>query len=320
MKHLLNWLHHFLIPNKGNNYKARLLHPSFLSILVGLFLIGQFGLNFFILVSPHVLGYASDVSPERVIELTNQKRLENGLPPLRYNPNLTQAALSKAGDMFAFDYWAHVSPSGRDPWAFFHEADYNYLFAGENLARDFYTSEAVVEAWMASPTHRDNVLNSRYEEIGLAVVDGTLEGIETTLVVQLFGTPTPAPVSEPVSLLPQETQEGSSPELGKALSTEEKGEKGGVGKETSLPKALTTTVLNQASGKEETSLPLFSPFFLTKTLAVLVMGFLFGALALDWVLVYRKKVVRLSGRNLAHLALIGTLLLAALLTHPGAIL
>jgi hypothetical protein len=314
MTHLLNWLHHFFVPHQGNNYKAKILHPASLSVLVTLFLVAQFGLNFFILISPHVLGFASNITPEQVIELTNQKRLENGLPPLRLNQTLTQAALAKAGDMFAFNYWAHVSPSGRDPWAFFREAGYNYLYAGENLARDFNTSEAVVEAWMNSPSHRDNLLNGRYQEIGLAVVDGTLEGVETTLVVQLFGTPTPAPAA-------QETRKTSVPELGEATAMETTVEEE-VKEEVvePLPMAITTTNLNQATGKERSTLPFLSPFFLTKTLVILVMSLLFGALVFDWLLVYRQKVVRLSGRNLAHLALIGTLLLAALLTQQGAIL
>ncbi len=307
MENLLKWCHHFFIPHQGNNYKAKILHPASLSVLVALFLVGQFGLNFFILVSPHVLGFASAITPERVIELTNQKRLENGLAPLEINQTLNQAALAKAGDMFALDYWAHNSPSGRNPWFFFQQAGYSYLYAGENLARDFYTPEEVVQAWMASPSHKDNLLNGHYEEIGLAVVDGTLQGIETTLVVQLFGTPTPAPapvVQNYSQTSPPETVESPVSRLGEASAVEEE----------------LVAALNQSTGEERSTPPLFSPFFLTKTLAILVMGVLFGALIFDLVLVHRKKVVRLAGRNLAHLALIGTLLLAALLTQQGAIL
>lgn len=306
---LLAWFQHFFIPRQSNNHKARILHPSSLSVLVALFLITQFGLNFFLLVEPSVLGFASNITPERVIELTNQKRLESGLSPLNLNSTLNQVAQAKAGDMFAFNYWAHNSPSGRDPWSFFREAGYNYLYAGENLARDFMTSDAAVEAWMNSPTHRENILNGKYKEIGLAVVDGTLEGVETTLVVQVFGTPTPAPVAQKPTtpLTTPETVPIPVPKLGEASAIEEE-----------IP--LTPIALAQATGEEKHTLPLLSPFFLTKTLAVFLMGILFGALLLDWVLVYYKKLPRLSGRNLAHLSLIGTLLLAALLTQQGAIL
>lgn len=287
---------HFFVPQQTNNYKARILHPSVLSLLVALFLIYQFGINFFLLLQPAILGFASNITPERLIELTNQERLKRGLPPLSLNQSLNQAAQLKAGDMFAFNYWAHNSPSGRDPWSFFKEAGYVYLYAGENLARDFMTSEAVVNAWMNSPTHQDNILNQNYQDIGLAVVDGTLNGVETTLVVQLFATPqSVAPVSK-------------KPLVGEAVAT--------VSAETIVPK----TILARATGKEPGQLPLLSPFTLTKSATVFLLGLLFGVFLFDVILVYRKKVVRLSGRNLAHLIFITILLLAVVLTSQGAIL
>ena len=291
---LLEWVRHFFVPHYSNNHKAKILHPATLSVVVAVFLVYQFGINFFLFVSPSVLGYASSITPEQVIEMTNRKRLENGLPPLVLSGTLSEAAQRKAGDMFAFNYWAHNSPSGRDPWSFFHEVDYQYLYAGENLARDFMNSASVVEAWMGSPTHRDNILNSRYQEVGLAVVNGTLEGVETTLVVQLFATPTPTPVAV----------ETRSPELGRASSVEKK-----------IP--LVSTAFAQA---EEAKAPVTSPFALTKTMAILFLGILLGALILDVILVTQKRIVRLSGRNLAHLIFITMLLLAVVLTTQGAIL
>jgi len=132
--------------------------------------------------------------------LTNLEREEQGLSPLSLNMFLNEAAQRKAADMFAFDYWAHKSPSNREPWDFFEEVGYDYIYAGENLARDFSTSEAVVAAWMMSPSHKDNIINGQYQEIGVAVVNGTLRGVETTLVVQLFGTPV-----NPLSVVKEET-------------------------------------------------------------------------------------------------------------------
>lgn len=295
---LLEWGRHLFVPHHTNNHKAKILHPSTLTLFVAFFLIYQFGINFFLLVQPAILGFASNITPESVIELTNQQRLEKGLPPLTLNSNLNQAAQLKAGDMFAFNYWAHNSPSGRSPWSFFKEAEYSYLYAGENLARDFMNSEAVVNAWMNSPTHRENVLNGNYQEIGLAVVDGTLNGVETTLVVQLFATPTPAPVV-PVS---------RKPVVGEAAATISAG--------TIVPK----TILARATGRELSQIPLLSPFTLTKTVTVFLLGLLFGVLIVDAILVYRKKLVRLSSRNLAHAVFIGILLLLAFSTQQGAIL
>jgi len=299
---LLEWARHFFIPHQSNNHKAKILHPSTLSVIVAVFLVYQFAINFYLLVQPSILGYASNITPEQVIELTNQKRLESGLSPLTLNGELNEAAQRKAGDMFAFNYWSHNSPSGRNPWSFFQEVGYKYFYAGENLARDFMNSSSVVDAWMNSPTHRDNLLNSHYQETGLAVVDGTLNGVETTLVVQLFGTPAPAPVAKK----PTTTAPTPAPELGEASIVEEK-----------IP--LAPVALAQAREETATS-PITSPFALTKTIAILILGIILGALILDVILISQKKIVRLSGRNLAHLIFITFLLLAIVLTSQGAIL
>ena len=287
------WARHLFVPHYSNNCKAKILHPSALAVLVGFFLFYQFILNFYLLVSPSVLGFASNITPERVVEITNQKRGEQGLSPLAINSQLNEAAQRKAGDMFAFNYWSHISPSGRSPWSFFQEAGYKYLYAGENLARDFMDSQAVIEAWMNSSTHRDNLLNKNYQEIGLAVVNGTLNGVETTLVVQLFGT---SLASTPVQPVVSE-----------------------VAEKTPEPVPLSRIALAQAQG-ESKSPPLLSPFMLTKTVAVFLLGLILGVLLLDIILVYQKKIIRLSGKNVAHLIFIGGLLLAVILTTPGAIL
>jgi hypothetical protein len=70
-----------------------------------------------------------------------------------------------------------------------YEAGYQYEYAGENLAKNFLFSKNVVEAWMDSPTHRENVLRPEYTDVGFAVVNDVLNGEETTLVVQMFGKP-----------------------------------------------------------------------------------------------------------------------------------
>ena len=206
-------------------------------------------------------------------------------------------AQRNAGDMFAFNYWAHNSPSGRDPWSFFQEVGYKYIYAGENLARDFMNSESVVEAWMNSPSHRENLLNPNYKEIGLAVVNGTLNGVETTLVVQSFGTPTPEPSTAPRTVL-------RKPSLGEA---------------TAIAANLETAII-QASASSATIPSMLSPFLLTKTISVFILGLIFGALLIDAVFVWRRRIVRLSGKNIAHLVFIGALLLAAIITKQGVIL
>jgi uncharacterized protein YkwD len=318
---LLDWFRHLLTPHHTNNHKARILHPSVLSVVVAGFLIYQFGINFALIFQPSILGFASNISPDRVVELTNQERLKQGLTPLKLSSTLSQAAQLKAGDMFAQNYWSHTSPSGRDPWSFFQDAGYSYLYAGENLARDFMNSESVIQAWMNSPTHRDNIVNDKYQEIGLAVVNGTLDGVETTLVVQLFATPTPAPavpVQQPAATSQLEPAQGLIGLLSEPTATPLP--QPVVGEASQVVEELALAPATLAQSKGEADQMKVSPFSLTKSITIFLLGIILGVLALDAVLVYRKKVVRLSGRNIAHLIFIGALLLVSILTSPGAIL
>jgi hypothetical protein len=107
--------------------------------------------------------------------------------------------------MFAEQYWAHVSPSGTEPWKWFGDVGYNYSFAGENLAKNYPTSDATVTAWMNSPTHRENLLKKEYVDVGFAVVSGELNGKKTTLVVALYGAPAVAVAATATQQTPQPT-------------------------------------------------------------------------------------------------------------------
>lgn len=108
---------------------------------------------------------------------------------LKTNPVLVAAAQAKANDMAAKGYFAHVSPEGLDPWHWFKEAGYSFDYAGENLAIDFSDSADVERAWMNSMAHRENILNSRFSEIGIATAEGLYQGHATIFVVQEFGAP-----------------------------------------------------------------------------------------------------------------------------------
>ena len=144
----------------------------------------------------------STVLPAVVVDLTNTERAELAAPQLRRNATLDEAARLKAEHMAANEYFSHYSPNGVSPWYWFNEVAYIYAHAGENLAIHFTDSSQVVEAWMNSPTHRDNIVNSLYTEIGVGTAKGTYDGYDTVYVVQLFGTPaapTP-PVVEPAAV------------------------------------------------------------------------------------------------------------------------
>jgi len=126
-----------------------------------------------------------------VIEYTNIARAQNGgLPPLSENGTLDQDATIKLNDMFAKQYFEHISPSGIGPGELANEVGYAYIVVGENLALgDFGNDEKLVNAWMESPGHRANILNSSFQEIGVAVGKGMYQGRDTWLAVQSFGVP-----------------------------------------------------------------------------------------------------------------------------------
>ncbi len=127
------------------------------------------------------------VSASALISLANSSRAQSGLGALSENSKLTSAAYSKANDMFQNQYFAHTSPQGKTPWTFIAGAGYDYVYAGENLAIGYTDASELHTAWMNSPSHRDNILNPNFREIGMASVDGVFEGADTTIVVQMFG-------------------------------------------------------------------------------------------------------------------------------------
>lgn len=160
----------------------------------------------------------STILPAVVVSETNDARAKEDLKPLARNDVLDTAAQMKANDMAAHSYFAHKSPDGITPWYWFKRAGYTYAYAGENLAVHFTDSTAVVDAWLKSPTHRANVMNGKYTEIGIGTAKGRYEGFDTVFVVQLFGTPavpdpTPIAVVKDVKPLVAETQKQQQQEV-----------------------------------------------------------------------------------------------------------
>lgn len=188
-KHVKRHFKRWFIPHKHNDHRPHLIRPHGLGLMALLIIGVQITANFLIAPGVRVLGYASgSITIGDLLTETNQQRATAGLPALKLNAQLNQSASLKTGNMFAEDYWAHVSPSGIQPWYWFGQAGYSYAYAGENLAKDFDTSSGVMQGWMNSPGHRANVLNANYAEVGFAVQNGTLVGGQTTLVVAHYGT------------------------------------------------------------------------------------------------------------------------------------
>ncbi len=273
----LRTLTHLFHPQRSNNHRARILHPHSLFQLSGVAIFFALSLHLIQLTQTPmglVLGYATSISADEVIKLTNEERAKNGLAPLAINAALSQAALAKAQHMFTEQYWAHVSPSGREPWDFIRNSGYAYTVAGENLARDFMQSNDMVSAWMASPTHRANIVGTEYEETGIAVINGELKGTETTLVVQLFGKPKTTETAQRGLIAPVQADLGVS---------------------STTTTAATTTFTSQKSK--------LSPLDLTKAVFVSLLVVLLAALVYDTMIITKKRVVRSVGKNFGHIML-----------------
>lgn len=179
----------FFLPTAENDHTPHLLQRAAMVVMAGLVLLS------FAMVNLHALLWQSSdwlvgtVLPAVVVDLTNQERGELLARPLTRNPVLDEAARLKARHMAENEYFSHYSPDGISPWYWFKQVSYNFAHAGENLAIHFNDSNNVVEAWMNSPSHRANITNGNYTEIGVGTAKGTYDGFETVYVVQLFGTP-----------------------------------------------------------------------------------------------------------------------------------
>lgn len=296
-------LAHLLIPRESNNQKAKLLHSSSLTFITLLFILYQLVISFIPRLGARILGYAANISPTEVINLTNQKRAEAGLAPLEENATLSQAAQAKGVDMLNKGYWAHAAPDGTQPWQFFTDFGYKYRYAGENLARDFSNPSSAVEAWMNSASHKENLLSVKYKDIGVAVVEGSLTGVDTTIIVQFFGTKyadtlpvaplAKAQETKPVTTaLPEPTIEPFKPTL------------------VPVP-AIETTLTKPAV--------LVSPFNITRNASLGVAGILLTVLVVDGILVSRRRIARVGGRTFAHIAFLGMIIVIVLLLRAGQI-
>ena len=267
------------------------------------FIISILFINFVLVLKiPGVLGYATDIKINDLLLYTNELREKNGLNDLTLNDALSKAAQAKANDMFKNDYWAHTSPSGKEPWDFIIGVGYDYIYAGENLAVDFSKSNDVVVAWDNSPSHRDNLLSPKYREIGFAVLDGELQGRKTTLVVQMFGnkrsttqlaTLPPAtngsrdidkvPDADSVATITTETATVLAPVLGTVLSS--------------------STVMNAS-----------------RYIALILGLFISIFMSIDWFYVKKDGAFRISGHTFFHILILLLTVFCIWYTNIGLVL
>lgn len=130
------------------------------------------------------------LSVSGIVSSTNRERAKAKLPSLSLNPRLSEAAEAKLQDMFKNQYFQHVSPTGQSVSDVARKSGYDYIVVGENLALGIFAGDdQVIAAWMASPGHKRNILDTRYQDIGIAVGRGMYQGREQWLIVQHFGKP-----------------------------------------------------------------------------------------------------------------------------------
>ena len=207
----------FFVPHEGNAYRPHILHPK-RTIAYAVFFTAMK-----LLVAAVVVAVPSSIfaSPEassalmsQLIAQTNVFRQAASVSVLNTDARLAKSAFAKAGDMAAYNYFAHKSPDGSGPERFISDAGYPYIVAGENLAMGYADAREIMDAWVASPTHRRNLVDVNFEDVGFGVLNGTLQDIPTLFIVQHLGktkvavsASAPVPVALAVAKPPPAPQE-----------------------------------------------------------------------------------------------------------------
>lgn len=274
------------------HHRAHLISNTSLFVYLQLLLVFAAFTFFLKTKNPQILSTAI-FSPTEIVALSNVEREKNGLTALPENPLLQQAAQAKAADMLASDYWAHYSPSGKSPWVFITSAGYKYVYAGENLARDFEDASDVVQAWMNSPSHRANLLDRNFKEIGVAVVEGKLGGRQGILVVQMFGS---SKVSAPAITAPKDNDKlAQSPVRGEQVNLE-----------AVVPPAKSSMIP--------------STFDMARWVSLALVSFIFLLFFIEAVVSIRSAHMKLKPQVIAHLLLLGLSIMALWYSANGAII
>jgi len=302
----------FFLPHHSNNHKAHAIKaPAIFSYIIFLILL-QISLRVFSIPGSHILGVSTSISTSDIINLTNERRISQGVRPVMENALLNAAAAAKAKDMLTQNYWAHFAPDGKTPWGFISQTGYKYSVAGENLARDFDSSSAVVVAWMNSPSHKQNLLDNSFTEIGVAVTEGNLNGVNGSLVVQMFATPAnlpsaaeevkPAEVPAEVSAIPSSTASGAL-----AASSNDSAQ---TPPQTS----------NVSDGSQVDSNYPLNPYMIIKVASLAISSLLVLLILIDIFYIRRNRINRALHHSFAHMFVFSLFAVVIVLIGSGSIL
>ena len=248
------------IPSAQNNYKPHFWRAASLLSLFFIVILIFFGstLQYFVLTKTDFL---AAVFPRVLVDLANSDRSQYDMDSLSVNPILEKAAALKVADMTKKGYFAHKSPEGITPWYWFKVAGYDFAYAGENLAINFSDSVDVDRAWMNSPSHRANILNGNFTEIGIATAEGMYEGRPTIFVVEMFGQPAPLLTIAEKEISPSTSVviSSSTEEIASSSLNGTKGENelfvAVKGQETKTTTIIASEVLGRTTSAEKISAP-----------------------------------------------------------------
>lgn len=311
--------HYFVDPEfAGLHPQENELHHSahgvsnkWLFIYLSLFLAFGVVLTSVRIQRPEVLGQTS-ISADEIINLTNAQRSANGLEALTFNPLLAQAAVSKAANMFAENYWAHNSPSGKTPWVFITAAGYKYVYAGENLARDFTDAGSVVDAWMNSPSHRENILDKNFKEIGVAVADGNLTGHNGILIVQMFGSG--------ISQVPKVDNLSAQPSSMPKAAVQATSESVPLFQTPNNQNFETPIISSGGSNNSQAAVLSSRKLAIAKLVSFALVSFIFTIFVLEVVVASRREGMKVRSSSLSHLVLLAFILFVVWYAIQGAII
>lgn len=271
---------------------------------------------------PEVLGVSYSISDSELLNLVNYERAQRGLSGLSLNGQLSQAAAGKSQHMFTNNYWAHFAPDGTSPWDFIKGSGYNYIYAGENLAKGFTNSPDVVNAWMASPSHRENLLSPQFKDVGFSISSGNLQGEETVLVVQMFGAKANA------AFVPTQTVDTNNSQEATTLNIESEPQITITPTPTPFPTlpvqgAVVAQNITPEGSIQPSSFkfnPVIDAIFGTKIITFGILTLILIALITDFVVVEKKRIPRIVGNNIDHILLISLFLVFILIARLGSVI
>lgn len=268
------------------------------------------------------LAYATEMNHQTLLNATNTQRSNFNRGSLTLNNKLNGAAQAKADDMVSRNYWSHNTPDGQEPWVFINRVNYDYQKAGENLAYGFVSSSETINGWMNSPTHKENLLDSEFTEVGFGFAnsDNFNNSGEETIVVAMYGKPyvlSALAQQEPSSPTPQESPAPTIPS--KPISQPQPQ----INPQSTQPQPQTVTPMIEdtsqqsqkevvlATAKSVTQAETLSSKVPSWTLGVItfVVGFLLAILLLRHGIKFRK-LIKNSRTYVTHHPLIDSTILA----------